>query len=157
MKFKPLPSFEVVDELLSYDKETGEITWKKQTCNRNPVGSPAGCKHKSGYHFITINYKKYKAHRLAWLLATGQDPGSFTVDHKNRNRSDNAFSNLRLATSSQQLENQVARGCDYRPDKRKWRARINHTFLGYFDSESEARQAYLKAKQELHGEFCPLI
>ena len=155
MKFKPLPSFEVVDELLHYDQQTGDLTWKKSTCNRNSVGSIAGSTHSSGYRFISINYQSYKAHRLAWLLATGQDPDSMTVDHKNRDRSDNRFSNLRLATSSQQLENQVSNGCDYNRQKCKWRARINDIFLGYFDSRHEARQAYLEAKQELHGEFCP--
>ena len=36
------------------------------------------------------------AHRLAWLLYTGEDPGDRDINHKNQNRKDNRLKNLEV-------------------------------------------------------------
>jgi hypothetical protein len=86
-------------ELLDYNLETGIFTWKIKPCKKVNVGNIAGTK-KYGYIQITINFKKYYAHRLAWLYIYGEFPKN-EMDHINRNKIDNRISNLRNATRSQ--------------------------------------------------------
>ena len=158
MKFNPLPSFEVVDELLSYDADSGILTYKKSPANHIKVGDEAGCisTRNRGYKVVRIKGILYYAHRLCWLLATHQDPGELDVDHDNGIKSDNRLVNLRPATRSQNLGNRNLKGCSYDKTRRKWRAELCGRLLGRFMTMEEAHQAYLKAKQELYGEFAPI-
>jgi hypothetical protein len=87
------------------------------------------------------------------------------VDHKNRNGLDCRRSNLRFATSTQNMANQKLRsdsisgfkGVGYDKRKDKWRARIKHSgqeeHLGYFATAELAHEAYCKRAVELFGEF----
>ena len=82
------------------------------------------------------------------------------VDHVNGDKSDNRWSNLRLATNSQNQHNKpAAKGYSWYESRNKWQAYIRHnskrTHLGYFETEAEARAAYLAAKVLLHEEFMP--
>jgi len=87
-------------QLLHYDPKTGVFTWKEFASSSRPKGSQAGCFDKAmGYVAIGIDNKLYRAHRLAWLYQTGDFPEA-EIDHIDHNRSNNSFSNLRLATSS---------------------------------------------------------
>lgn len=53
--------------------------------------------------------KKYLLlHRFVWILKTGEEASS-EVDHENRDKSNNQFENLRLATRKQQQHNQGKR------------------------------------------------
>ena len=99
MKTKPLPSLDKVKQLLDYNPETGEFTWK-MTRGPKPVGSQAGQRWVD-YIRIKIDGKSYQAHRLAWLILTGKDPGNTIVDHKDLNKQNNRANNLRLRTISQ--------------------------------------------------------
>lgn len=70
--------------------------------NGNPVKTLA----KNGYVVTSYQGKKCYAHRLAWKLMTGEfTPTSMDIDHINRDRKDNSWSNLRLATRSDNLKN----------------------------------------------------
>lgn len=88
--------------LLDYDPETGLFRWRKPgkgriSCHRRFTGYV----NKKGYVIIGIKYRPYLAHRLAWLWMTGDWPRG-QLDHKDRNRSNNKWHNLREATSSEQ-------------------------------------------------------
>ena len=94
-------------------------------------------------------------------------PQEKDVDHVNRNKLDNRRQNLRLATKSQNTANRaVQKNCKAKIKgirkfnknlQKPWSARIAKEGvvynLGYFASEEEARQAYIKAAIELFGEF----
>src|SRR6266446_8705973 len=92
---------EFLKKNIKYDPVTGHFTWIKKRKGRNhAIGSKAGYTDAYGYLTIGINYKIYKAHRLAWLYMTGKWPKNF-IDHINRDPSDNRWENLREATRSQ--------------------------------------------------------
>lgn len=141
-------------ELLNYNRTTGVFTWRTKPARRIAVGSVAGTPHSQGYIAISFNGRPHMAHRLAWLHVHGEWP-EHDVDHINGNRSDNRLRNLRLATRSENMQNQRnARGTFFFKRTGRWRAEIQvnkvRHYLGYFDTEKQARAAYLKAKRELH-------
>jgi hypothetical protein len=61
---------------------------------------------------VKINGLNLKAHRVAWALYNGADPGLFLVDHINRVRSDNRACNLRLVGAA---GNRANSACPDRP------------------------------------------
>jgi len=161
---KPLPDLEYLRQILSYDEETGLFYWKYSKSIKAVAGSIAGTKAK-GYICICIDFKKYRAHRIAWYFLTTIDPGDKQVDHINCIKHDNRASNLRLATRSQNQANQCLRknntsghkGVDFQKNRNKWRARIkidNKEFhLGYFDTPELAHMAYCKGAIEFRAQF----
>jgi hypothetical protein len=97
----------------------------------------------------------YAAHRIAWMLVHGQDPGELQLDHINGNRSDNRLANLRLVTNQTNAFNRPdATGVSFHKATNKWHARIGvegrQIHLGLYESFDDARQAYLNAKQTYH-------
>ncbi|MFU7071295.1 HNH endonuclease signature motif containing protein [Pseudomonas aeruginosa] len=101
--------FETVAAILSYDPCNGEFTWKKACGRRNDlVGAKAGSLNNSGYHRIMISGKAYLAHRIAFLLMTGELPRK-QVDHINGVRTDNRWVNLREVNASENGKNQRLR------------------------------------------------
>lgn len=149
---------EKLKECLDYDQETGIFLWKIKRKSVNP-GQVAGCICSDGYICIRIDGRPYKAHRLAWLFIYGKFPNG-DLDHKNRIRNDNRISNLRNATESQGMANRPGfrnglKGTYW--NKGKWQAHIGkdgqNIYLGRFETEQAAHDAYWAAAQELHGEF----
>jgi hypothetical protein len=82
--------------LLSYDRKTGLFRWLVRTSNRISVGDVAGGKHVGGYRKISIDGVSYLAHVLAVLTVTGRFPAR-PVRHRNGNRADDRWRNLRVA------------------------------------------------------------
>lgn len=152
-------------DLLSYDAETGRFKAKVKLGIRTPADSFIGSVDGRGYVQISINRKVYKAHRLAYYMQTGIDPGSYQVDHINGDRTDNRIVNLRLATNSQnqcnaKLKKSNKSGCKgvyWFARKSKWCAMIKASgkthFLGYFSDKESASEAYTKAAEKFHGPF----
>lgn len=59
-----------------------------------------------------VQYRGHRVHRLVLSNIVGPPPGAgFTVDHRNRDRSDNRVSNLRWATLVEQAANKKQRAC----------------------------------------------
>lgn len=154
------------DELLKmfdYDSETGCLFWKSSRgCIR--MGDIAGSDNGAGYQSVRIDGKAYRVHILIWLIETGTLP-EFQIDHKDTNRSNNKFSNLRLST---QLENTYNRsmmntnksgikGVHWHANSNKWRAVISvdkkKITIGRFDNLEEAKIAIEAARNKLHKEF----
>ena len=165
-KAKKLPSFDVVNELLTYNIITGILTWKVNKSNVK-AGTQAGYLKKTGYLYLSINKQDCAAHRVAWLLVTKKDPWPYEVDHINHNKSDNSFKNLRKATPAQNSANRKLgknnssghKSIYFMPQQKKnpYRVVISQQFksvsLGSFPTEAEAISARDKMGKEIYGDF----
>jgi hypothetical protein len=137
-----------IRELLDYDPETGHLTWRVDRAMRVRAGDRAGYSDYSGYITIRINGTNYQAHRLAWLWMKGEWPEE-EIDHINRIRDDNRWSNLREANRSGNVVNSppreklsdLPRGVHIRPSG-KFQATIAHMYLGTFETADEAAEVY---------------
>ena len=153
-------------ELLHYDTETGLFTWLVQYNSRTAVGAIAGHFDDRGYRRITICGRIFRCGRLAFLYMTGKWPSNL-IDHKDGDRANDAWNNLREATYGESTHNRYLpvgesklRGVRPVPSNpHRWEARIavgyHRVSLGTFDSAEEAHAAYLAASEDLHGEFAP--
>lgn len=147
-------------EILSYEPETGMFFWKIRKAYNMKPGQIAGAVHKTGYVYISVDNRGYKAHRLAWLYMTGEMPDQY-IDHINRVAADNRFSNLRLVSAKQNCENcsiyksnaSGFRGVSFHKATNKWRATLRHNkkhiHVGLFDTAEAASLAAEKKRNEL--------
>jgi HNH endonuclease/AP2 domain len=152
-----------LQKLLHYDSKTGEFHWLKCVSKSTRVGDAAGTPTGNGYRKITIEGRQYGAHQLAWLYKTGKWCSAF-IDHRDRNRSNNVWTNLRRATHSQNCANKSRhrnnrsgfKGVS-RNEWGRWRASVvkngQRHHLGYFATPQEAHAVYLAAARKLFGEF----
>lgn len=140
-----------------HDKDTGQLFRRFKNGAFKPVGSVS----KSGYVQVSAGGRLYLAHRIAWLLATGEWPKG-EIDHIDGNKANNRLSNLRdvsVVVNQQNIKAPRrtnvagALGVGYRQG-RKYRARIrvngSQVSLGAFATKQEAADAYLAAKRVLH-------
>lgn len=145
---------EEVAKMLTYDAHTGELTWLVRKSHRALAGDLAGCIERQGYCVIGIDGKLYQAHRLGWLLATGEWP-KHEIDHINGNRADNRLVNLRDVPHHENMQNKRIsknpnrlRGTT-QVQSGKWQASIRrknqHVYLGLFSTTEEAHAAYMAA------------
>lgn len=152
--------FEELKLRYRYVPETGKFYYVRDFWIYK-AGDEAKGHLRSGYVRLAFKGKVYSAHRLAYLFMGEPEP--IEVDHINRRRSDNRWANLRSVSRQENMQNKTAYRnkttsrlagvCFYKATK-KWKAQIQvagHKIgLGYFLTELEARDAYLKAKRELH-------
>ena len=146
-------------ECLTYDADTGEFYWRLRQGARK-AGAKAGCFDKLKYVVIRLDWRLYKAHRLAWLYHYGEWPGTI-VDHINRNPSDNRIVNLRDVSQSVNSHNAKARagsssgvaGVRWRRDRNHWIATIRvgyvQHYLGSFSDLGAAVSARKAAEQRM--------
>lgn len=159
-------SREYLREIFNYNSDTGEVTWRVRTSIRNMVGNRVGTVNKNGYHIVTINYRRYRLHRLIWIYLHGAISNYMDIDHINGNPSDNRQANLRLASRSQnnanigrrkKLASSKYKGVCFDKSKNKWKAQIDylgkHYNLGRFPTEELAYGAYCNKARELHKSF----
>jgi hypothetical protein len=160
---KPAITQAQLKELLHYDQKTGVFTWLKAISRRVHVGMVAGTPNGNcnGHIQIAISKRKYLAHRLAFLYMTGSF-SEMIVDHKDLNKQNNAWSNLRECNGSQNQSNKesIGNSTGYKGVSRefnKFNAYIKKNkktiYLGLFKTPQEAHAACCAASNKFHGEF----
>ena len=157
IKTNPLPPIDQLRRKLAY-RSDGVLVWKRPR-RKDLVGCPIGYP-RNGYLVFQLRGKTFKVHRVIWALLKREDPLKFYIDHVNGNKLDNRIENLRKATAGQNQHNRVgAKGYGFNKKRKKFEVRLglNHKslFVGFFDTKEQAREAYLRAKEKLHGEFMP--
>ena len=111
-------------------------------------------RHPISIGYARVGRSKDKMHRI--LLG---NPYGMLIDHINGNSLDNRKSNLRVVTNRENQQNRTLHragklcGCCYEKQRKKWKSQIKINklikHLGYFKTEHEAHQAYMKACNEL--------
>lgn len=139
----------------TYDKHH-----KKWTDRKFQEGS-----HGGYYEFGTGskykgNHKHYSVHGVVALCYLGEKPVGYETDHINGNHHDNRLENLQYITKIDNDRKRLYHKKDelikgYSITKYgKFRARLRHygkyIDLGSYDTEDEARQAYVDAKLKYH-------
>lgn len=148
--------------LFDYSPETGAFT-RKVGIRGSSKGSVVGTIKSNGYLHFAVDFKKYLAHRLAWLYVRGSMPDG-DIDHMDGDRKNNAIANLRCVDRSTNLENikkakshnkstgllgaYPVDGSSRYCSKIQVRGKTLH--LGCFDTAEQAHQAYMQAKAAHH-------
>lgn len=166
---------EYVRSRLEYDPDTGVFLWRAREVrpafsrtdrgwNTKYAGTVAGSPSGKGYILIGLDWKLYKAHRLAWFYTYGEWP-SAQLDHRDTVRSHNWISNLREATNQQNSGNCFAsrnsasgiKGVYFHRQCRRWCAQIKTDgrmrHLGLFPTVEEAAAAYAEAARGHFGDY----
>lgn len=150
-------------EALDYDKETG-VFYHRETKTCVKAGQVAGSHHDGDYQRIYIDGISYRAHNLAWFYVTGEWPSGM-LDHKDLDKRNNSFANLRLANRILNGANiglkshntSGLKGVSWYRQTGKWKAQIQvagkKRALGYFHTKEEAHAAYVEAAKAAFGEF----
>lgn len=158
---------EVARELFTYNPETGDLRWKVRSAQRVHVGDPVGAPTAKGYRRFSYQNRLYLKHRVVWLMQTGSWPEHF-IDHRDGDRSNDRWSNLRAATHAQNAQNAKRRadntsgfkGVSFNRRLGKWTAHIRahgcSVFLGRHETAEAASHAYVQAATQLHGAFARL-
>ena len=120
-------------ELLHYDQDLGWFMWLADRNQLAMAGSVAGKIGADGYARIKIDGREFLAHRLAFFYVAGRWPAD-QIDHRDGQRANNSFDNLREATRAENLQNQSqfannntgVRGVYWITAIEKFRATITH-------------------------------
>lgn len=111
----------------------------------------------NGYNRIKCGSKKVTRHRIiAYAYLNLDITNTITcIDHIDGNRINNHVDNLRIVSNQENQHNQTkAKGYCWKKSRNKWEAKIklnNKTiYIGLFETEDNARHAYLEAKKIYH-------
>jgi hypothetical protein len=99
---------EELKRILHYSPRTGRRYWRVKVSSHVRAGEETALSvDGSGYRQIMYRGRHYNAARLAWFYMTGVWPE--TIDHKNQQRDDDRWVNLRSASWKEQSWNRRMR------------------------------------------------
>jgi hypothetical protein len=149
--FKPLPPWQLLDQLFRHDDITGILYWRAKI----PNGYEQPCVGQQ----VMIDGERHITARVVWKLVHGVDP-SGVVDHRDRDDTNNRIANLRDVTPGENAVNSGLRSTNRSGFKgvsragNKWHAAIRANgklqHLGNFVTRVEAAAAYQRASKEFH-------
>jgi len=152
-----------LQEVLRYDPNTGKWTRLQNHIRSDLIGKEAGYIITRGYRYIAVDRKTYRDSRLAFLYMTGKWPNG-EAEHKDTNKLNCKWNNLREATRAQNTSNCGPRKTNklglkgvHRLNDGRFKAQIQtekkKMSLGTFVCPLMASITYQLAALEHHGEF----
>lgn len=94
---------ERLEELFTYDKETGNLYNKIKRKYDQDLSKPVGTLTPYGYLYCKVDGVSYQVHNLIYVLIYGHNPEE--IDHIDGNKSNNKLSNLRPCTRNENRAN----------------------------------------------------
>lgn len=153
-----------VRQIVSYEPTAGILRWKIAS-GKAKIGAVAGFSQANGRIKIGIRGNEYMAHRIIWLIMTGEWP-EYEIDHEDEDQSNNRWNNLRHATPSQNHRNRGAqknnttgfKGVAWDKKRQCFIAGVKHRGVrhncrGRFETAEEAYEAAKALAAKLHGEW----
>lgn len=147
-------------EVAKFNPDTGVFIRIESVANIH-AGSVMGCAAKNGYLRARVDGTLYYIHRLAWLYMNGSWPDS-EIDHKDGDRANNRWVNLRSANRAENKQNissktfnlSGVRNVYHDKKSGKWQVKIMKGYksksFGYFKTIEEASNAAFMAKRLEH-------
>lgn len=124
------------DGIWSVDCERGVVF-------SNRANRIVGGFNSAGYKVATLHLngirKQIKIHRLIWIVKNGIPPIGMLIDHKNRNKSDNRISNLKLVDTKENSNNRRSYTGENNPS-----AKINQNIADLIRKNHKKTKSYLK-------------
>lgn len=161
------PTQERLRQLFRYEPDTGLFIRLVDVAGNAKAGMVAGSvNRRHGNILIHVDGARYFAHRLAWVYMTGDWPID-EIDHRDRDRANNRWANLREATRAQNNRNVGKRrdnktgyvGVHVHRQSGKFCVQIGtgkeREHVGLFDCGPAAHFAYIVAANRRYGEFSP--
>lgn len=142
-----------------YDPDSGLVTNARKRTGRGKAGDVVGTTNRGGYLVMTLNSKTQLIHRVAFLYMTGKWPTGF-VDHRDTDRTNNRWSNLRDVDRNVNARNKSVQknnssgvvGVSWSSTASLWRADIcvegKQIWLGSFQHKEDAIFARTTAEKD---------
>ena len=143
-----LPVASQLWEDFDYDPLRGRLLRKRQRNGKRPRTELAHA--VNGYLAFSIAGVHYYEHRLVWAWVTGADPAQH-IDHRDRNRTNNRFWNLRDIPDKANRWTSTKPGYYWREDKGCFMARVSDTAgkkLCFYTKEEAQAQDWVSRKRE---------
>ncbi len=154
---------------------SGEVWFKSRDFGENPTprqkqwnarfaNKKTGYLNSNGYIRVSFgpDYQEYYAHQIAFAIMKGYIPEE--VDHIDKNKANNVWSNLRDANHNLNMKNvnkkehnsSGLKGVSWSDWNKKWRMDIRSDgirYYSYHNTPEDAYLAYCEKSTELHKEF----
>ncbi len=184
MRKREFPSYDVLASRLSYNPDTGQLTWMPRPesdfasasewkrWNTVKPGTIAGSKmfttRGSKSHLaVSIDGHPFSAHRIVWAMSHGPISRSEWIDHINGDPWDNRLCNLRLTNNTKNQWNRVApknntsgvKGVTWCARMESWKSSVRasgkYFHAGYHKTKGLAASSVAKMSLHLHGKHSP--
>lgn len=177
---KPRIEVSLLREMFEYDSETGKLVWKARPrshfasdkswriANAKYAGKEAGSLQTKGYRTVEITHDgsvhALRVYRIIWAMMMGEWPTG-EIDHKDLNKDNNRWPNLREASRGENCRNRHVRsdsssgvkGVYLEKSSGKFKVMIGVSgrdiYVGRFDTVDDAKTAYANAATIHHGDF----
>jgi hypothetical protein len=153
-----LPTASQLREILSYDRESGDLVRIKS--DKRFVNKKAGFEAE-GYWKLKVFNKTMYSHRVIWCMVTGDWP-KHEIDHVDGNKLNNRMNNLRDAPHAINTQNfrkcrkdNLLKKLGVSKDGDSYRTEIQvngeRFYIGSFPTALDAVEAYLTVKRVVHA------
>jgi hypothetical protein len=142
-----------------FDYVDGNLVWKIAR-QKVAAGSIAGYVNPNGYKYITLDKKRYKAHRLVFVYHYGYMPKE--LDHIDRNKINNKIENLREVSHSDNCKNigvkknniSGVKNVSFHKSRNKYNVRLKinakTTSFGYYEDLELAELVAIEARNKYY-------